>query len=286
VPPALVSTVAPFALPSAVQREVAVPQGSRVLLAGGLGVAGTSASGVFSLDPSTGRVSALGTLPSPFHDAAGALIGGRLFVFGGGSAGGSTDLVQAFDPSTGRGSVVGHLPVVLSDVSSATVDGVVYLVGGYDGVTARAEIYATVDGVRFEHAGDLPEGLRYTAVVAAGSKLLIAGGETASAPVATVSLFDPKTSKVTALPPLPVPVGHAAAFVVGGTVYVAGGLDGSGHAVRAIARIDPSAGTVGRVAPLPKAVSDGPAAVSGGVAWIIGGWRGIALTQVLEASVQ
>jgi hypothetical protein len=209
-----------------------------------------------------------------------------LFIFGGGSGGRSTDLVQVFDPSTGRHSIVGHLPSALSDVSSATVDGVTYLVGGYDGIRARAEIYATVDGTRFERAGDLPEGLRYTAVAAAGSELVIAGGESAAGPVGTVSLFDPRTSKVTELPPLPVPVGHAAAFAAGGMVFVAGGLDASGHAVRAVARIDPAAGTVGRAAPLPRPVSDGPAAVSGGVAWIIGGWRGVATTQVLEASVQ
>jgi hypothetical protein len=69
-------------------------------------------------------------------------------------------------------------------------------------------------------------------------------------------------------------------------VFVAGGLDASGHAVRAVATIDPAAGTVGRAAALPRPVSDGPAAVSRGVAWIIGGWRGVAIAQVLEASVQ
>ena len=69
-------------------------------------------------------------------------------------------------------------------------------------------------------------------------------------------------------------------------MYVAGGLDASGHAVRAVAAIDPAGGTVGTAAPLPRPVSDGPAAVSDGVAWIIGGWRGIAIAQVLEASVQ
>lgn len=70
-------------------------------------------NGVFRLDPSTGRLRQLGTLPVPVHDAAGQMIGNHLVVFGGGSTT-STDLVQSFDLSTGTGSITGRLPVALS----------------------------------------------------------------------------------------------------------------------------------------------------------------------------
>jgi len=108
-------------------------------------------------------VTRLGTLPRPFHDAAGAIIGHTLFVFGGGSAV-STSTVQTFDLSTSRGEVVASLPTPLSDLVSATAGRAVYLVGGFDGRTPRREIYRTLDGRRFTVAGRLPIGLRYPAV--------------------------------------------------------------------------------------------------------------------------
>src|SRR5204862_8360823 len=89
--------LAPYRLPAPVQREVAVAYGTHVLLAGGLDGSGSSTAGVSSLDPATGKVVRLGSMSSPFHDAAGAMIGGRLFVFGGGASAGS-DLVRTFDP--------------------------------------------------------------------------------------------------------------------------------------------------------------------------------------------
>lgn len=76
---------APYRLRVPVQREVAVADGSTVYLAGGLDAAGNSAAGVFSLNPTTGKLTLLGSVPSAFHDAAGAFVGGRLLVFGGGS---------------------------------------------------------------------------------------------------------------------------------------------------------------------------------------------------------
>ena len=99
--------------------------------------------GVFSLETRTGHLANLGSTQNVF-DAAGAMIGGRLVVFGGGSSAG-TDIVQAFDLATGTSSAIGHLPLALSDLSSAVVGNTVYLVGGYDGITPRAEIYATTD---------------------------------------------------------------------------------------------------------------------------------------------
>ncbi len=118
-----------YRLPVPIQRAIAVRDGASVIVAGGLDGSGTTVGGVFRMDPTTGTLTALGNLPRPVHDGAGAMIGGRLFVFGGGSTAG-TDLVQAFDPSTGKGAVVGHLPVSLSDLSAVSIGATVYLVGG------------------------------------------------------------------------------------------------------------------------------------------------------------
>src|SRR5437870_3170131 len=74
-PPRLSLGPAPFQLPVPLQREVAVAHEGRVFLAGGLDPGGRSVNGVFSLDPETGRVAQLGSMPQPFHDAAGAVLG-------------------------------------------------------------------------------------------------------------------------------------------------------------------------------------------------------------------
>src|SRR5205085_6450728 len=130
----------------------------------------TSTSDVSALQLSSGEVAALGRLPQPFHDGAGAIVGGRLFAFGGG-AGEGTDVVQAFDLAKVRSSVVGHLPVPLSDLAAITIGATVYLIGGLDGTTYSRAVYATTNGTSFRRVGDLPQGLRYAAVFASGRNI-------------------------------------------------------------------------------------------------------------------
>jgi outer membrane protein assembly factor BamB len=236
------------------------------------------------LIPSTGRLTGLGAMPNAFHDAAGAMIGGRLFVFGGGSSSG-TDLVQAFDPVTGTASVAGHLPRPLSDLAAATIGGTVYLVGGYDSHVPRSEIYATTDGKTFRVVGHLPLGLRYAAVSASGTRIIIAGGQSATGPVATVSLFDTTNGSVSRVGALPEPVAHASAFTISGTVFVAGGLNSGGAAVAGVTSIDPTTGAIHRETPLRQPVSDAGTVSGPNGALLIGGWRGAAVDQVLEAAL-
>ncbi len=280
-----------YRLSAPVQRAAAVAApGTRsdVYVLGGLDEAGSSASGVFRLDVGSGRLSSVGVVPSPFHDAAAAELGGRILVFGGGAASG-TDLVQSVDPETGSSSIVGHLPAALSDLTAATVTGPgsgVYLIGGWDGVAANRTIWRTTDGRRFSAAGHLPAGLRYAAAAAAGSTIVVAGGEVNDRPVATVYAFDTTTGRVRRLPDLPDPVGHAAAFSAGGVVYLLGGMDAAGAAVSTVTAVDPFAGTVTPERQLPTPVSDGAVATTRGGAVLVGGWRGgHALDQVLLARV-
>ncbi len=274
-----------FALPSAVQREVAVATGGHVILAGGLDPAGNSTSGVFSLNVHTGHLATLGSLPNAFHDGAGAMIGTKLFVFGGGVSEG-TDVVQSFDLSTNTAAAAGHMPVALSDLAAASVNGTVYLIGGWDGHNYNATIYSTTDGTDFSTVGPLPQGLRYPAVAVSGSVIVIAGGEAASGPVDTVYAFDTTSGKVVQVAKLPSAVGHASAFTLGGKVYVAGGLDKSGHATNLVSAVASATGQVTRLPGLPasEAFSDAGTAYAGGRAWIVGGTNGTAaLTQVLMA---
>ena len=275
----------PFHLQAPVEREVAVTDGRTIYLAGGLDATGRSVDGVFSLDPLTGALTLLGSLPMRVHDAAAAMISGRLFVFGGGSSQ-STDTIQSFDLGTNRGRVAGHLPVALSDVSAGTVGGITYLVGGWDGTTTNATIYATSDGTRFRAVGHLPAGVRYAAVAVAGTDLVVAGGEDRNGrPVRTVSVFDTQGGTVTRIVTLPSPIAHAAAFSLGGAVYVVGGRGASGNALVDVWAIDPSSGTLTKKAPLARPVADAGVVSMPAQVWLIGGWRGAAVSQVLLASL-
>jgi hypothetical protein len=160
-----------------------------------LSTSDVSISDVVTVDTGKGTAEVTGSMPNAFRDAAGALIEGRLFVFAGGTGQGS-DVVQSFDAAGGTGRIEGgSLPKALSDLSSAEADGVAYLVGDYDNVSPQRSIYATRDGKHFSVVGTLPVGLRYPAVVAQGSKVVIAGGQTASGLTDQVLMFDPATGR-------------------------------------------------------------------------------------------
>jgi YVTN family beta-propeller protein len=81
---------------------------------------------------------------------------------------------------------------------------------------------------------------------------------------------------------LPVPLGHAGAFVLGNTVYVAGGRDRNDRALRAEYAVDPLHGRVRKLASLPSPVADAGVAELGGNVWLIGGWNSHTLNDVLE----
>jgi hypothetical protein len=273
-----------YRLPAPVQRAVAVSSGSSLVIGGGLDASGASTSGIFRLDLTSGRLTSLGSVPQPFHDAAAGLLGNRLFVFGGGSSR-SSSAVQAFDLGSRRGSVVGHLPHPLSDVASAAIGRTVYLVGGYDDVSPRSEIYATTDGMHFRLAGRLPHGLRYAAVAEAGGRLVIAGGVDTGGPTADVYTFDPGTGRVAHIGSLPVPLAHASAATLNGSVYVVGGIDASGRTLAGVSRVDVSRGTVDQM-PIDAPVADAAVAQTRRAAYLVGGRaNGRAVSSILVLAV-
>jgi hypothetical protein len=264
-----IRATAALSLPVPVEREVAVADGRTIVIVGGLDATSSSTSGVFSLDPATHALTRLGSVPQPFHDAAGAVIGRSVYVFGGGAAT-SSSAVQRFDLATRRGSVVSHLPHPLSDVVSATVDGAVYLVGGYDGHMPRPEIYRTTDGRHFTIAAMLPIGLRYPGVAAVGNRIFIAGGTAASGASARVFLFDTTTRAVRPLGTLPAPSSGAEAFAAGGLVYIAGGINRAGAVSGAVTAIDARTcriGVVGGSMPVHNA----PAVAMRAAVYVVGG---------------
>jgi hypothetical protein len=282
---------APYQLPAPVTRAVALPgAGHGLLIAGGLTAQSATTSAVTLLNPATGQTRRAGRLAAPTHDAGGAVLGGKPFVFGGGSAA-SIDTVQS---GTGKSwAASGHLPGARSDLSAVTVGGRAYLVGGYDGSTWDAGVLATSDGTRFTVAARLPVPVRYPAVAALGSRIWVFGGQTPSGITDVIQQIDTATGKASVAGRLPTPTAHASGFTLGGRIFVAGGQTAQPAGKSGVA--SPSAtlrtsGTILQYRPppgqatrggstatagrLPVPVANGAAAVLGGTGYLIGGDQG------------
>jgi N-acetylneuraminic acid mutarotase len=214
-------------LPGPLAREAAVllPDGRRVMVAGGLLPDDTSTGSTYTLDLRTGRTAAGAPLPVPVHDTAGALLGGRVLVLGGGGAS-EQPVVQARDAHGWQ--VLGRLPSARSDLTAVTAGGRAYVVGGYDGVSpALPEVLRSRDGRTWSVAGRLPVPVRYAATVVAGGAVWVFGGERSGAEVDAVQRVDLATGRARVVAHLPTPTGHEAAAVFGDRVLLAGGRLGS-----------------------------------------------------------
>lgn len=282
-PPHLVVSLASWQLPTPLSREVAVPVDGEIDVMGGLtGTGSTTTAAITQLDPVNGTAQSLGSLPTPVHDAAGAVIGSRSFVFGGGATALSADS-QSFSSDVAQGtpavSVAGSLPAPRADLASATgPDGAVYLAGGYDGTHFSPAVLETRDGATFTTLGQLMVPVRYPAVAVSGEQLLVIGGEagstSSSSAISTdaIQAVDLRTGQVTVAGHLPVPLSHASAASLGGTVYVFGGRSG-GNVVDTVYKL--SAGPLGIAATsagaLPLPAADTAVAVLGQSAYLLGG---------------
>ncbi len=311
--PAVESGLLPWRLQAPVSREVVLPGASGGLtVLGGLTAAGASSSAVFSLDPTSGSLQRTGTLAQPLHDAAGAVVGGADILFGGGSPA-TTGVVQSFPAQAspqapGSGTDIGSLPAPRSDDTSATIGPTTYVVGGYDGTNPDSAVLATTDGRSFHTVASLPVPVRYPAVAASGQLVYVFGGQAisgaaAGGPVDAIQVVDPASHSASVVGHLPEPLQGAAAFTLGGHIYLAGGdtttpqptAEGMGTTQLGVTQVtpgvtpgsgtgalsDPSVSTIWAYDPTSKKlevagrlqvpVSHAGTAVSGTTAWIVGG---------------
>ena len=254
-------------LPAARSGIAASVLGGMIIVSGGLDDAGVSTDTVLAIDPA-GRTSTLAALPMPVHDAASAVLAGRLVLFGGGQSEGSDRIVQV---RPGAPHLLGNLPQPLSDLTATTIGSTAYIAGGWNGIDINRDIYEVSPTGSVSPRASIPQGVRYPAVGALGGRLIIAGGETASgSPTADAWSFDPASGRVTRLPSLPVPTDHTSGIALGGTFYILGGLRDGAFTESIVSwrlgqrRWHPA----GR---LPSAVADGAAVTFAGGIALVGG---------------
>jgi outer membrane protein assembly factor BamB len=284
------ATAPPLPAPISGETVVGLPGGP--LIIGGLDSTESSVGGVFQLDPRDGRPREVGTLTGPLHDAAAAVLGERVLVFGGGTET-STDEVQALPISAGTVTAgataqpVGRLPTVRSDLSAVTIGGTAYVLGGYDGNEPIASVLATTDGSKFTEVSRLPAPGRYLAAAALGGRIYAFGGETATGSASdAIQEVDPKTGAARIVAHLPTAVYHASAVVLGRAIYVLGGEAG-GEPVDQIWRFEPGHQQAVAVGRLPQPTAGGAAATIGSAAYLIGGTGsgGTAVADVVKIEV-
>lgn len=250
-------------LPFTLSRAAVVPlPGRRLAVIGGL-VAGRSSSTVLAGPPS--RLRHVADLPAPTHDAAAAVVGGRVELVGGGTDTSVPDVTR-IDPAGWTVRRLHALDEPLSDLGAVTLSGRLYLVGGYTGSRFASAVLRVVPGDRTIVAARLPVGLRYAGVAAFGGSVYVAGGVTPAGPSAAVYRVDVRTGRVARIASLPRPVAHAPLVSADGALWLIGG-DGS----RDVVRIDPVTGSAGRVARLPQVLANAGAAVVGGRIVVVGG---------------
>lgn len=272
-PPALRVATA-LRLPTGVSRAVALTDGSRIVVLGGLAPGDSTTDRVLAVDPAAHSARVVGALSTPVHDACGGVIDGRDVVFGGGAAT-TVSVVQEWQSGSSR--AVAHLPEPRSDSSCASVNGTTYVAGGFDGHRMLTDVLATSDGRRFRVVAHLRQGVRYAAVAAVGHWLVVVGGALATtegtstgAQSDLVQRVDLDNGHVDVIGHTASPIAHATAVTLGGEVLVVGGRHGTA-ATAEIASVDPAGGAVRRVARLPRALSDAAIAVVGDTAFVVGG---------------
>jgi len=245
-------------LPAALSRAsaVALPHG-RILVAGGL-VGGSSTDAILAGTPQ--RLRSVGRLPVAGHDAAAALLGSKVEVFGGGQAT-STDSVVSVDPETGRATITAHLPEPLSDLGAAVVNANAYLVGGYTGSRYASEVVRYRGSGRTTIVARLPFGLRYAGVAAIGGTIYVAGGLTLAGESDRVFAVVPSTGSARQVATLPEPRAYGALVAFRGSLFLIGGKSSSGVASAEVLRIVPATGRVSAIARLPQPLAE-PAAVA------------------------
>ena len=282
VPVRVEATQVPWLLPAPVSRAVAIPNGSGIVLAGGLDAGQATSNGVSRLDTRSGGLTQTGTLAVPVHDAAGARIGSAQYVFGGGAQT-TTDAVQTLSP-TGTSTVTAHLPQPRADLAAIKVGTTAYLIGGYDGRTLTPDVLATADGKNFRPIARLPVGVRYPALGAAGNTIYVFGGESATGtPSATVQAIDLNTGHASVIGHLPQPRTQAAAFRIGDALFVAGGRTATGL-TSDILRFDPEHTAFIRAGSLPSPTADSAVSVVANTAYLIGGESTVTLQGVVTIS--
>jgi len=257
--------------------------GDTIVIGGGLDGEKSSTPVVWRFDPATGETRNIARLPSETRDAAVGAIGDTVVIAGGAKGQTTFDRVVTVDLEGVFGEE-GKLPAPRADGWAVTApDGAtVYVLGGYDGSQPTNEVLATTDGRTFSAVATMPVPLRNATAAMLGRSIWVVGGDWSDQEQTGVYRIDldatvgpdgatsAPAGNVVQVATLPAPLTRAAAFTLGGSIFVAGGRSGGAPTDR-ILRIDALSGTVADAGTLPVPTSDAMVGVVGETAYLLGG---------------
>ena len=186
------TTISGGSLPSARADSSAVTIGRTAYLVGGYDGSAMNAEVVATTDGR--RYRPVAALRVPVRYPALAVLGSRIYVFGGlGANGHPSSAVQLVDPTARTASVVGRLPVPVSGAAAGVLGNTIYLAGGRTPRGATEAIWAfQPHGALFLRAGSLRVATANAGAAVSGGRLWIVGGEgSGGRPTANVQMVVP-----------------------------------------------------------------------------------------------
>jgi hypothetical protein len=192
-----------------------------IYAAGGMvGETGRPLSTFARYDPTSDRWAVLRPLPVPTRAAAGAALGGRVYVIGGTTPAGNTAATWAYDPATGRWVSRASLPTARFNHSAVAVEGRIYVLGGYADGRERSEVFAYDPRAdRWRLVTRLPRPTHAFGAVGFNGELWVVGGRRGEDELREVWILDPATLRWRRGPALPSPMELLGADVAGDEIH-------------------------------------------------------------------
>lgn len=175
-------------LPTTRSDLVAVASGGKTFVLGGYDGVSPAVSNV--LASADGRTwTTVGQLAVPLRYAATAVVGAKVWLFGGEVSGTESNVVQTFDTATGTGKVVARLPSAIGHASAFRFQDKFLILGGRTDASSGAMTdqmwwFDPTTG-KFADAGKLPYVLADAAIVTGGNFAYVVGGESPH-PISTI----------------------------------------------------------------------------------------------------
>jgi hypothetical protein len=184
---------------------------------GGADASGASAA-VDRLDPAQDQWVSLNEKPTPVTNVQAVTIGGRIFIPGGEGKGGEIlSVFEAFDPRNKQWESLPALPQARSRYALATFEGKLYLFGGWDGTSARKEVFEyDPASKKWTERAPLPTARSNAGATLVADHIYVIGGENAEGALRVNERYDPTSDGDGAWESVvPLPTAVASPAVVG-----------------------------------------------------------------------
>jgi N-acetylneuraminic acid mutarotase len=206
-----------------------------IYVAGGQDAGGGLTRTLFAYNASTNNWTTRANMPVASGCGGSAVIGGKLYVFGGctsTSTGGQTaaKLLQRYDPSTNSWAPLPSAPAMHFQPAVGAISGKLYVAGGNNGsgtAVGRLDVYDPGTN-SWSTKAMMPTARVAAGAAVMGGKLHVIGGRNGGTYLNAVESYDPMTNTWTPRAALPTARASLGAGVTNALIYAIGGRNGSG----------------------------------------------------------